>query len=522
MKRFLLLITFLLLENASALERSLKLSKMYEEKRVALIIGTNSYTSFSPLKNPINDARSIKRSLVKKQFKILYAEDVSKREFKQMVKKFHNELLKGGTGLFFFAGHGIQVEGRNYLIAKDSEIEAKEDVEFEAISLDFISSKMKSAKNRLNIVILDACRNDPFSRGAGGGLAPLQNARGMFVSYATEAGSVAQDGAGKNGVFTQALIKYIDEPIPIEQMFKKVRQEVFTKTDEKQYPGVMNNLLGDFYFTLPKSEPSQKKNIQTAVNTKEKVSNITPVKTKKVVEEKQKVQATYIKPHMIRISKGSFTMGDNNSVGDKDEQPVHTVTIKKDFYIGKHEVSFEEYDKYCADTDRPLAKSRKWGRGQQPAINVSWYDATAYAAWLSKKTGEKYSLPTEAQWEYVARAGKKNVYGFFSDSKSLKKLAWYKSNAKGKPHPIGKKQANHWGVKDILGNVREWCLDTYSKSYEYTSRDGSAYSDEEEKFKVIRGGAWNQADSALRVSNRFWAAPTKKSNNDGFRLVKEI
>jgi len=521
MIRFLLFVSLLFIGNIFALERSLKLSKMHEEQRIALIIGTNSYTSFSPLKNPINDARAMKRSLEKKQFKTLYAEDISKREFKKMVKKFHKELLKGGTGLFFFAGHGIQVEGRNYLIASDSEIEAKEDVEFEAISLDFISSKMKSAKNRLNIVILDACRNDPFSRGAGGGLAPLQNARGMFVSYATEAGSVAQDGAGKNGVFTQALIKYIDEPIPIEQMFKKVRQEVFTRTDEKQYPGVMNNLLGDFFFTLPKSEPSQKKNIPTAVNAKKKVTYVAPVKRKTIIEEKQKVQATYIKPHMIRISKGSFLMGDNNSVGDKDEQPVHTVNIKKDFYIGKHEVSFEEYDKYCTDTGQSLPKSRKWGREQQPVINVSWYDATAYAEWLSKKTGEKYSLPTEAQWEYVAGAGRKNVYGDFSDTKNLDKYAWYKSNAKGKPHPVGKKQANHWGVKDMLGNVREWCLDTYTESYNYTSRDGSAYIDEG-NMKVIRGGAWNQADSALRISNRFWAAPTKKSNNDGFRLVKEI
>jgi len=516
MLRLFFVLSFCFIGSSIAMERSLKLSKMYDEQRVALIIGTNTYSSFSSLKNPVNDARAIKRSLEKKQFRTLYAEDVSKRKFKQMVKSFHNELLKGGTGLFFFAGHGIQVEGKNYLIAKDSEIDAKEDVEFEAISLDYISSKMKSAKNRLNIVILDACRNDPFSRGAGGGLAPLQNARGMFVSFATEAGSVAQDGAGKNGVFTQALIKYIDEPIPIEQMFKKVRQEVFRKTDEKQYPGVMNNLLGDFYFTLPQNGSYAKSKKSKIVKVKKRITPAVPMKTKTIREEKQKVKASYIQPHMIRISKGTFLMGDSGSIGDKDELPLHEVRIKKDFYIAKHEVSFEEYDKYCIDTNTPLAKSRKWGRGRQAVINVSWYDAMAYARWLSEKTGENYKLPTEAQWEYVARAGGINIY-----EKDLDKFAWYKSNSKGKPHPIGKKQANYWGVKDMLGNVREWCLDTYSKSYKYTPRDGSAYNNEG-NMKVLRGGAWNQAKSALRISNRFWATPTKKSNNDGFRLVKEI
>ena len=125
---------------------------------------------------------------------------------------------------------------------------------------------MKSANNRLNIVILDACRNDPFSRGSGGGLSPIKNANGMFVAYATEAGSVARDGAGKNGIFTKYLVKYMQEPITIEQVFKKTRYAVYKETNKQQSPGVYNQIMGEFYFTLPNQDNKTYK-INKKINT---------------------------------------------------------------------------------------------------------------------------------------------------------------------------------------------------------------------------------------------------------------
>jgi uncharacterized caspase-like protein/ribosomal protein L21E len=232
----------------------IKLEKMQKEQRVALIIGNSKYSSksFSQLKNPINDARLMKQILEQRKFKVYYLENASKREFKKTIKKFANDLKRGGVGLFYFAGHGLQVNGFNYLIPTDSEIEDKSDVEFEAIALNYITTKMKDARNRLNIVILDACRNDPFSRSAGGGLAPVSNAKGMFIAYATEAGSVASDGGdGKNGMFTKYLAQYIIKPLPIEDVFKNTRKDVYNQTDGKQSPGVYNQILGDFYFTIP-------------------------------------------------------------------------------------------------------------------------------------------------------------------------------------------------------------------------------------------------------------------------------
>jgi len=192
-------------------DRGLQLKKMQEEQRVALIIGNNNYEHLSNLKNPINDARAIRDALRNRGFSVIYKENATKRDMKKLVKKFTHQLSKGGVGMYYFAGHGINVNGINYLVATDSLMDLEDEVEFEALSLNYVLKKMKHAKNRLNIVVLDACRNNPFGRSGAGGLAPISNAKGIFVAYATEAGAVASDGKnGKNGLFTKHLIRYIN------------------------------------------------------------------------------------------------------------------------------------------------------------------------------------------------------------------------------------------------------------------------------------------------------------------------
>lgn len=252
-KMFLILFLTPLLLLANVDNRSLKIKKMQEqEQRIALVIGNNSYESFATLKNPINDARAIRDILKKKKFDVLYFEDISQKAFKKAIKKFTNKLSAGGVGLFYYAGHGIQVDGENYLIPKDADIADKDDVDGESVPVAYLTTKLKQASNRLNIIILDACRNDPFSRGSGGGLAPIY-ARGTYIAYATEAGKAAKDGKGKHGVFTKHLIKYMDEPITIDEVFKKTRTAVYNDTDGEQFPGTYNQVInGSFFFTLPK------------------------------------------------------------------------------------------------------------------------------------------------------------------------------------------------------------------------------------------------------------------------------
>ena len=226
------------------------------EQRVALVIGNNDYLGrLSKLNNPINDARALKTILEKRGFEVIYTEDGGKKAMKENLDKFYSKIKKGGVGMFYFSGHGIEVDGQNYLIPIDAKIEAKSDTEYEAIALNKITKRMENSGNRLNIVVLDACRNDPFSRAVGvGGLAKVEPI-GMFVSFSTGAGSVASDGrSGENGLFTKSLIKYMKRELDLRDVFQETRKEVYQASNHKQFPAIYDQTInGKFYFTQPKS-----------------------------------------------------------------------------------------------------------------------------------------------------------------------------------------------------------------------------------------------------------------------------
>lgn len=232
-------------------ERAIYLKKFSKENRVALVIGNNNYSNFSKLKNSLNDARDIKSILVNKDFDVIFLENASLKEMENGIRKFSSKLKNGGTGMFYYAGHGLEIDGKNYLIPIDANIEAKEEAKYNALAVDMVIDKMEYAKNRLNIIVLDACRHDPFSRGNSGGLAAINNARGMFIAYATAPGSVASDGNGKNGLFTKHLIHEMNNDVPIENVFKKVREKVSEESNGKQNPWTSSSITGEFYFTIP-------------------------------------------------------------------------------------------------------------------------------------------------------------------------------------------------------------------------------------------------------------------------------
>ena len=231
-----------------------------QEQRVALVIGNNDYQGvLSKLSNPVNDARAIKGMLEQRGFRVIYSENGTKRGMKKSLDEFYTSISQGGVGMFYFSGHGIEVDGQNYLIPVDAKIDAKSDTEYEAIALNRITKRMQNIGNRLNIVVLDACRNDPFSRSLGkGGLAKVEPI-GMFVSYSTGAGSVASDGrAGGHGLFTESLIKYMGQPLDLRDVFQKTRKDVYVQSNQKQFPAIYDQTInGRFYFTQPSGETAQ-------------------------------------------------------------------------------------------------------------------------------------------------------------------------------------------------------------------------------------------------------------------------
>jgi uncharacterized caspase-like protein len=184
------------------------------ERRVALVIGNAAYPT-APLRNPLNDARDMAAALKSLGFDVILRENANLAQMEGAVSEFWGKLKKGGAGLFYFAGHGLQVQGRNYLVPVDARLSAEQDVKYRCMDAGLVLGRMENAGNPLNIVILDACRNNPYSRSfrsAQEGLAKMDAPKGSLVAYATAPDSVAADGSGKNGIYTGQLLKHLRTP----------------------------------------------------------------------------------------------------------------------------------------------------------------------------------------------------------------------------------------------------------------------------------------------------------------------
>lgn len=234
-----------------AAERALKSKDLNDSKRFALVIGNSNYES-SPLVNPANDAKLMSEKLEEFDFSVTTLIDASQRQIKKSIDEFGRDIRKGGVGLFYFAGHGMQIDGRNYLIPVGAMVDSEQDVEYESVDVGRVLAKMEAAENSMNILILDACRNNPFARSfrsKTAGLATMDAPSGTFIAYATAPGSVASDGDGANGLFTEALVKALEKPdTVIEKIFKNARAIVLKKSDGQQVPWQSSSLTGDFYF----------------------------------------------------------------------------------------------------------------------------------------------------------------------------------------------------------------------------------------------------------------------------------
>jgi cyclophilin family peptidyl-prolyl cis-trans isomerase len=221
------------------------------EGRTALVIGNAAYTE-GRLNNPVNDATAIAAALQEMGFQVTVLRDADLRAIDDAVNTFSNKLRQGGVGLFYFAGHGLQVQGENYLVPIGARIDREQDVKYAAVPVGRVLGALEDAGNNLNIIILDACRNNPFSRSFRSsqmGLAQVQAVTGSLIAYATAPGSVAADGTGSNGVYTSHLLKNMRMPgVPIEQVFKNVRIGVKQETGGKQIPWEASSLTGDFMF----------------------------------------------------------------------------------------------------------------------------------------------------------------------------------------------------------------------------------------------------------------------------------
>jgi uncharacterized caspase-like protein len=207
-------------------------------ERVALVIGNGAYKNVGHLANPGNDARDMAKVLRKIGFEVIEKIDASHREMEAAVGAFGKKLARSEIGLFFYAGHGMQIAGSNYLIPVDANPTSESDVRFESVNAGRILGKMEEADNKLNLVILDACRNNPFKRSfrsSTKGLARMDAPAGSLIAYATGPGSVAADGDGRNGLFTGELLKYLARPdLDVRRVFDRTGLAVIRESGKQQ------------------------------------------------------------------------------------------------------------------------------------------------------------------------------------------------------------------------------------------------------------------------------------------------
>ncbi|MBL0743563.1 caspase family protein [Chryseolinea lacunae] len=232
-----------------------------DEKRYALVIGNSNYSKdIGILKNPVNDATDVATELRRSDFEVQLLTNATYVQLREAMRKFHEKLTNGPrdqtVGLFYYAGHGVQYQDENYLVPVDADVKFEDDIARMCFPVQrMVLANMERSNSRMNIVILDACRNNPFpatSRSLGSGLGEMKRARGSFIAYATAPGSVASDGSGRNGLYTQELLKALKKPnLTIEQVFKDVRMNVLRLSGDKQYTWDSSNIIGEFYFKLP-------------------------------------------------------------------------------------------------------------------------------------------------------------------------------------------------------------------------------------------------------------------------------
>ena len=502
--------------------------------RIALVIGNNDYEKNRILTNAVPDARAMRDFFIKKGFRVVYAENANKDTMKSKVNEFMNGLGKKSISVVYYSGHATEDRSKengkitNYLLpTNDTTLISITDYDRDAISMNYIVSKADDINHGLNIAMLDACRT---SIGKGNGSFENIKAEGIYLVYSTDSGVTASD----SGEFRKSFLKYADSSMKLNDIFLGVKRDLI-KTGQK--PIIQDKTNGEIFFFTRPPKP-------------------TPTPVVKPQPVAIPIVSSFPTPKMVHISKGSFTMGSNN--GDSDEKPPHRVTINYDFEIGKYEVSVGEFRAFVNDTGYETEAQKgdgcyvyngtKWAKDansnwknlgfpqneNHPVACVSWNDSKAYTKWLSGKTGQNYRLPTEAEWEFVARAGSQTKWSFGDNKSDLKNygniadsstnFSWKESWSDGYKNtaPIGSFRANQKGVNDMHGNVWEWCEDWYLDGYNSTPKDGSANHSQNKNKKVLRGGSWFNLAHNARSSIRSRSIPAYRYYSVGFRLQRTL
>lgn len=533
-------------------------------RRVSLVLGNSNYVSVSKLPNAEQDAEAIANTLAAMGFTVVRGLNLSKREMDRRLDEFRRASVGADIALAFYAGHGVQVDQKNWILSVDVRSGQKGDIFRDAVSLEDVIAAMAGASSK--IIVLDACRDNPFAAKeqrsvpsvVEQGLArPNIVEQGVLIAYATSPGSVAFDGpAGTaHSPFTQALLSHLTtKGLEIRQMLTKVRQSVVDQTDSQQTPWENSSLLRDIYLAgrapltrVEEVELTYWRAIEATKRPQDVIDfldrfprgTFAPM-AQRTLEQMMRDAAQTIElvkdcpacPQMAVLPGGIFVGGspDGDPERSAGERPEARISVKP-FAIGRYPITFEQWEQCRADKGcRADPSDGGFGRGSRPVINVSWNEAAEYVAWLRKKTGRLYRLPTESEWEFAARGGSPSPRFWGRDpdrgcryANVLDLTAQRTVRLNLKAHgcadgfvftsPAGSFEPNMYGLFDMLGNVWQWTADCW---------DEQARPAENCRFRALRGGSWMSDASNVRVTARQRTDPEDADINIGFRVARDL
>ncbi|HEX7316318.1 MAG TPA: SUMF1/EgtB/PvdO family nonheme iron enzyme [Pyrinomonadaceae bacterium] len=553
--------------------------------RVALVVGNRDYPGRDALKNPVNDARLMSETLRGLGFEVLEGFDLKRDQMEQSFNQFKQRLQPGGVALFFYSGHGIQVGGRNYLVPIDVSRLCSSTTPEKALWDVGAALSEPAQRSILTIVVLDSCRTFTDLTGcipnAGIGFTEFKNPpAGSFVAFATSPGRPAADGRGSNSYYTAALANNLRmRPSRLEDVFIRTQIEVERQTVDvrfsesergPQVPWTNSSLKAIFYFTPdevalkapPKAQPPV-----AAPDGRPLTFTVPQVNERgTVVGEKPGRARGYVTSlggvplEMVEIPGGRFKMGagaaevarayaeakaegvsieDDEFLNITSEMPQHAVDVPG-FFMSKYEITQGQYAAVMGE----LPNIPPSLRGENmPVVGVTWHKANEFCARLRNLTGRVYRLPSEAEWEYAARAGTETAFAFGPTITPT--LAVYDSALPFGAAPRGPRRraatevgllspANAFGLHDMHGNVWEWVADYWHLDYDGAPTNGGVWdepalipADEddpqgeemEDESRVARGGSWSSAATRCRSASRYRYAPYTVSPMVGFRVA---
>jgi len=487
--------------------------------RLALVIGNARYPDATkPLNLPEKNAVAIAEELRRNNFDVDLQQNLGKEQMRAAIDALIAKSRAGSAVFLFFSGYGIQAGNQGYLIPVDAQIWTEADVRHDGVSVESVLTRLEDRGARPKIVVLDASRRNPFERrfrSFSSGLGAIEAPSDSLIISAAAPGKVIADSEGETSIFVSELLKEMRSPgLSADEIFEHTRLGVTGATHGEQVPWVASSLHEGFHFApaLPgQSSPTQPLGELSAAT----------VGLPRFVRAGTIFRDCPDCPELVVAPAGQFNMGSDDF---ETEAPIHPVTIARPFAVGRGEVTFAQWDA-CVDAHGCDFKpdSRGARRADLPVTGVSWNDAKSYVEWLSRKTGQPYRLPSEAEWEYAARAGTTTPFWWGSDAKSGHANCRDCGNETGRQTlPIGSFPANRFGLFDTSGNAAEWVEDCWADSYRGASSDATAREAGDCKQRVVRGGSFDSGARYLRSAARFLYDAGIRYYANGFRIVRDL